>query len=144
MIAPACHDTGSAVAAVEAGGKTAFLSSGTWSLLGTEVASAIVTDQARRLNFTNEGGVGNTIRLLKNITGMWLLEGCRSAWTWRGEQYSYSDLLEAAAAAPALPRWIDPDAPAFVRPSDMTRAIRTFCKQTEQSEPQTPGEFTRT
>ena len=144
VIAPACHDTGSAVAAVEAGGKIAFLSSGTWSLLGTEVPSAIVTDQARRLNFTNEGGVGNTIRLLKNITGMWLLEGCRSAWTAAGEQYSYPHLLEAAANAPPLARWIDPDAAAFVRPSDMTRAIRNFCKQTDQSEPATPGEFTRT
>jgi rhamnulokinase len=144
VIAPACHDTGSAVAAVEAGGTTAFLSSGTWSLLGTEVASAVVTDQARRLNFTNEGGVGNTIRLLKNITGMWLLEGCRNAWISTGEQYTYPQLLEAAAEAPALKRWIDPDSPAFVRPSDMTRAIRTFCKQTDQPEPATPGEFTRT
>ena len=144
VIAPACHDTGSAVAAVEAGGTTAFLSSGTWSLLGTEVTSAIVTDQARRLNFTNEGGVGNTIRLLKNITGMWLLEGCRNAWMAAGEQYTYPQLLAAAAAAPALDRWIDPDATAFVRPSDMTRAIRSFCKETGQSEPSTPGEFTRT
>jgi rhamnulokinase len=144
VIAPACHDTGSAVAAVEAGGTTAFLSSGTWSLLGTEVPSAIVTDQARRLNFTNEGGVGNTIRLLKNITGMWLLEGCRNTWTAAGEQYTYPQLLAGAADAPPLARWINPDAPAFVRPSDMTRAIRTFCKQTEQREPETPGEFTRT
>lgn len=144
VIAPACHDTGSAVAAVEAGGTTAFLSSGTWSLLGTEVTSAVVTDQARRLNFTNEGGVGNTIRLLKNITGMWLLEGCRSAWTGAGEQYTYPQLLDAAAEAPPLSRWIDPDAPAFVRPSDMPRAIRNFCKQTDQCEPSSPGEFTRT
>ena len=144
VIAPACHDTGSAVAAVEAGGTTAFVSSGTWSLLGTEVTSAIVTEQARRLNFTNEGGVGNTIRLLKNITGMWLLEGCRNTWTAAGENYTYPQLLEAAADAPPLQRWIDPDAPAFVRPSDMTRAIRTFCKQTDQPEPATPGEFTRT
>src|SRR5580704_7315195 len=144
VIAPACHDTGSAVAAVAAGGTTAFLSSGTWSLLGTEVTSAIVTDQARRLNFTNEGGVGNTIRLLKNITGMWLLEGCRCAWSAAGEEYTYPQLLEAAAEAPALARWIDPDAPAFVRPTDMTRAIRNFCKQTDQSEPLTPGELTRT
>jgi rhamnulokinase len=143
VIAPACHDTGSAVAAVAAAGKTAFLSSGTWSLLGTEVSSAVVTDQARRLNFTNEGGVGNTIRLLKNITGMWLLEGCRSIWNANGEHYTYPQLLEAAAQAPALARWVNPDAPAFVRPSDMTRAIRAFCKQTDQSEPTTPGEFTR-
>jgi rhamnulokinase len=144
VIAPACHDTGSAVAAVEAGGKTAFLSSGTWSLLGTEVPAAIVTDHARRLNFTNEGGVGNTIRLLKNITGMWLLEGCRNVWTAAGEQYTYPQLLEAAAQASPLKRWINPDSPAFVRPSDMTRAIRTFCQQTDQPEPSTPGEFTRT
>lgn len=144
VIAPACHDTGSAVAAVEAGGTTAFLSSGTWSLLGTEVTSAVVTEKARRLNFTNEGGVGDTIRLLKNITGMWLLEGCRNAWTAAGEHYTYAQLLDAAAQAPALARWIDPNDAAFVRPSDMTRAIRNFCKQTEQTEPATPGEFTRT
>ncbi len=144
VIAPACHDTGSAVAAVAAGGSTAFLSSGTWSLLGTEVASPVVTEQARRLNFTNEGGVGGTIRLLKNITGMWLLEGCRNAWADAGETYTYAELLGAAAGAPPLGRWIDPDAAAFVRPSDMTRAIRTFCKQTGQPEPATPGEFTRT
>jgi len=153
VIAPACHDTGSAVAAVEAGiaggRKTAFLSSGTWSLLGTEVGAAVVTDQARRLNFTNEGGVGNTIRLLKNITGMWLLEGCRAAWAQAGEPsarepYTYPQLLEAAAEAPSLKRWINPDAPAFVRPSDMTRAIRNFCRQTDQPEPETPGDFTRT
>ena len=144
VIAPACHDTGSAVAAVEAGGTTAFLSSGTWSLLGTEVPSAVVTERARQLNFTNEGGVGNTIRLLKNITGMWLLEGCRNAWTAQGQEYSYSQLLEAAAQAEPLARWIDPDAAAFVRPSDMTRAIRQFCKDSDQPAPETPGEFTRT
>lgn len=144
VIAPACHDTGSAVAAVTADGNTAFLSSGTWSLLGTEVSSAVVTDQARRLNFTNEGGVGNSIRLLKNITGMWLLEGCRNAWTSAGEQFSYSQLMQAAAEAPALTRWIDPDAPDFVRPSDMTRAIRDFCNASGQPEPVTPGDFTRT
>jgi rhamnulokinase len=74
---------------------------------------------------------------------MWLLEGCRSAWTAAGEPYTYPQLLDAAAAAPALARWIDPDAPAFVRPSDMPRAIRGFCKQTDQPEPETPGEFTR-
>lgn len=144
VIAPACHDTGSAVAAVEAGGKTAFLSSGTWSLLGTEVPSPIVTERARQLNFTNEGGVGDTIRLLKNITGMWLLEGCRNAWAAQGKEYSWTELLEAAAEAKPLARWIDPDAPAFVRPSDMTRAIRQFCSQTDQPAPETPGEFTRT
>jgi rhamnulokinase len=144
VIAPACHDTGSAVAAVEAGGTTAFLSSGTWSLLGTEVTSAVVTDQARRLNFTNEGGVGGTIRLLKNITGMWLLENCRNCWSAAGEQHTYPELLEAAAGAPALAQWINPDDGAFVRPSDMTRAIRNFCKHTGQFEPSTPGEFTRT
>ena len=144
VIAPACHDTGSAVAAVTADGNTAFLSSGTWSLLGTEVSSTVVTDHARRLNFTNEGGVGNSIRLLKNITGMWLLEGCRNAWMSAGEQFSYSQLMQAAAEAPALRRWIDPDAPDFVRPSDMTRAIRAFCKESGQPEPVTPGDFTRT
>ena len=89
VIAPACHDTGSAVAAVRAGGTTAFLSSGTWSLLGTEVPRAIAGAEAARLNFTNEGGVCGTVRLLKNITGMWLLESCRRSW----DPYAWDDLL---------------------------------------------------
>ena len=86
MIAPACHDTGSAVAAVATAGKAAFLSSGTWSLLGTEVAAPVMTPRALELNFTNEGGVCGTTRLLKNIGGLWLLQSCRRCWAEAGQR----------------------------------------------------------
>ena len=100
---PACHDTASAVASVEAGGTSAFLSSGTWSLLGTELPSADRHDRTRELNFTNEGGVGGTTRLLKNIGGLWLLQSCRRSWARAGESYGYDELLAAASEhAPAF------------------------------------------
>jgi len=84
VIAPACHDTGSAVAAISARDGTAFLSSGTWSLIGTELDSPVITSEALRLNFTNEGGVNGTTRLLKNVMGLWMLQGCRQSWTAQG------------------------------------------------------------
>ena len=84
VIAPACHDTGSAVAAISARDGTAFLSSGTWSLIGTELDSPVITSDALRLNFTNEGGVNGTTRLLKNVMGLWMLQGCRQSWTAQG------------------------------------------------------------
>ena len=139
VIAPACHDTGSAVAAVRAGGTTAFLSSGTWSLLGTEIPTAIAGPEAQRLNFTNEGGVCGTVRLLKNITGMWLLEGCRKSWP----TYSWEDLLAMSISEPAFQHLVDPDDPSFVRPGDMTAAIDAFCVRTGQAAPTRPGAYVR-
>jgi rhamnulokinase len=144
VIAPACHDTGSAFAAVHSGEKVALISSGTWSLLGTEARKPVVTEEARRLNFTNEGGVCGTVRLLKNITGMWLLERCRHAWKNQGKEYSYSDLLAMAASEPALQHLIDPDDPSFSLPDDMPRAIAAFCVKTGQPAPSSAGAFTRT
>ena len=91
VIAPACHDTGSAVAAISARDGTAFLSSGTWSLLGTELDSPVITPEALRMNFTNEGGVNGTTRLLKNVMGLWMLEGCRQSWTAQGRSYDYGE-----------------------------------------------------
>ena len=143
VVAPACHDTGSAVAAVRTGGSTAFLSSGTWSLLGTEVAAAVVNPQSRLLNFTNEGGVGGTFRLLKNITGMWLLEGCKKAWDASGRKYSYGELLDLASAADPLRSLIDPDDPLFAAPDDMPAAIGASCRRTGQPVPASPGAYTR-
>jgi len=140
---PACHDTGSAVAAVRTGGTTAFLSSGTWSLLGTEVAQAVVNENSRRLNFTNEGGVGGTIRLLKNITGMWLLEGCKKMWDGAGRKFTYGELLEQAAAAEPLRSLVDPDDPLLAAPDDMTAAIDTCCRRNGQPVPDSPGAYTR-
>ncbi len=88
VIAPACHDTGSAVAAISARNGTAFFSSGTWSLIGTELDDPVITPEALRLNFTNEGGVNGTTRLLKNVMGLWMLQGCRHCWTSQGHDTS--------------------------------------------------------
>lgn len=139
VVAPACHDTGSAVAAIRAGGATAFLSSGTWSLLGTEVSDAIAGPDAARLNFTNEGGVCGTVRLLKNITGMWLLEGCRKCW----DGYSWEDLFAMSTAEPPFQHLIDPDDPSFTRPDDMRSAIDAFCVASGQPAPARPGAYVR-
>jgi rhamnulokinase len=143
VIAPACHDTGSAVAAVPTGGDTAFLSSGTWSLLGTEIQEAIVNEDSRRLNFTNEGGVGGTFRLLKNITGMWLLESCRKAWTDSGHPYSYADLMKMAESAEPLRSLFDPAHDSFTAPGHMPQAIDSYCTRTGQPKPESPGGYTR-
>lgn len=144
VVAPACHDTASAFAAVETGPNVAFISSGTWSLLGTEVPSPIMSKAACDLNFTNEGGVAGTIRFLKNITGLWLLHACRQSWAASGEDLPHDALL-AAAADPALAfrSLIDPDDHRFVNPDYMPDRIREYCRQTAQPEPSTPAGYTR-
>src|SRR5699024_7843566 len=96
VVLPACHDTGSAVASVAAGGTTAVISSGTWSLLGTDLSAPVMTARARDLNFTNEGGVAGPTRLLKNIGGLWLLQACRRSWAGAGQPLGYDALLAAA------------------------------------------------
>jgi rhamnulokinase len=145
VVAPACHDTASAVVAACATGPSAFISSGTWSLLGTELAAPVLTAKARDLNFTNEGGVDGTIRLLKNIGGLWLLQACRRAWSTAGRSYDYSELLEAAAdKALAFRAFVDPDHPSFLDPADMPAAIAEYCRQTQQPEPASPPAFVRT
>ena len=140
VVAPACHDTASAVASVRAGGTTAFLSSGTWSLLGTETDAPVITAQARDLNFTNEGGVGGTTRLLKNIGGLWLLQSCRRTWAAADARAAdYDDLMAAAADDRlAFTSLVDPDHQRFLNPADMPAAIAAFCRQTWQPEPATP------
>jgi rhamnulokinase len=143
VIAPACHDTGSAVAAVRTGGATAFISSGTWSLLGTEVPEAIVNAESRRLNFTNEGSVGGKYRLLKNITGLWLLEGCRKQWETAGERYAYSELCEMAMSERPFRSLIDPNHALFTAPDNMPGAIGEYCARTGQPAPATPGQYVR-
>jgi rhamnulokinase len=141
VIAPACHDTGSAVAAISARDGTAFLSSGTWSLLGTELDSPVVSSDALRMNFTNEGGVCGTTRLLKNVMGLWMLQRCRQSWT---AHHDYHDLMELAAHKPAFRYLVDPDDELFLRPSDMPTAIDDFCTRTHQPVPQEPGDYVRT
>ena len=141
VVAPACHDTGSAVASVAAGGSSAFLSSGTWSLLGTEVSAPIINARARQLNFTNEGGVCGTTRLLKNIGGLWLLQGCRRDWVEAGRSFAYDELLAAAEAETREFRsLVDPDHPSFLHPRSMVAAIDEYCRQTGQPAPEgAPG-----
>ncbi len=144
VIAPACHDTASAFAAVHSNKNVALISSGTWSLLGTELSGPVVTDEARRLNFTNEGGVGGTVRLLKNICGLWLLERCRKDWQSEGSTVEYQQLFAQAAAEPPLQHLVNPDDSSFVLPQHMPQAIATFCAKSGQSEPLGPGQVTRT
>ena len=124
VIAVAGHDTASAIVAVPAvDEKFAYLSSGTWSLMGIEVPAPIVDEESARLNFTNEGGIEGTTRFLKNITGMWLLEQCRKVWKAEGKDYSYAQLMEMAQAEAAFPGRINPDDPSFANPANMVEEI---------------------
>lgn len=143
VIAPGSHDTASAVAAVAARDGTAFLSSGTWSLIGTELNAPLITADSLRLNFTNEGGVCGTTRLLKNVMGLWMLQGCRRSWSSGGHQYSYAELIELAERSPAFAQLVDPNDGSFLHPASMPEAIDSFCHKTQQPRPATPGEYAR-
>jgi rhamnulokinase len=143
VIAPACHDTGSAVAAISARDGTAFLSSGTWSLLGTELDAPVLTPEALKLNFTNEGGVNGTTRLLKNVMGLWILQGCKKCWDAQGRNGSYQELIDLADEEPSFAHLIDPDDESFLHPSDMLAAIDQFCNRTHQPAPSTQGAYVR-
>ena len=144
VVAPACHDTASAVASVAGGVHRAFLSSGTWSLLGTEVSAPIITPRSRELNFTNEGGAGGSTRLLKNIMGMWLLQACRRTWAAEGRHFEYDELLAAASDERlAFSVLFDPDHAAFLHPTDMVAAIAQYCRETAQPCPDGPAGYTR-
>lgn len=143
VIAPASHDTGSAVAAIKARDGTAFLSSGTWSLVGTELDQPILSSDALRLNFTNEGGVCGTTRLLKNVMGLWMLQCCRQSWTAHGQTFDYRELMELASREPPFRHLVDPDDESFLRPADMPGAIDYFCRKTHQPVPSTPGAYAR-
>ena len=144
VIAPACHDTGSAVAAVPfSDADAAYISSGTWALLGAELPAPNVTPEALRYNFTNEGGVYGTFRFLKNITGLWIVQECKRVWENQGRAFSFSDLVRLAETAPALASFIDPDHPDFLEPGDMPARIRAYCKRTGQVEPATDGAVIR-
>ncbi len=144
VIAVAGHDTGSAVAAVPAENERfAYLSSGTWSLMGIEVKDAIINDETFALNFTNEGGIEGTTRFLKNITGMWLLEQCLKEWKKEGITYAYEKLVKMAESAPAFQTLIDPDHVSFANPVSMTKAITEYCLATGQPAPSNHAEFVR-
>ena len=143
VIATAGHDTASAVAAVPAeGGNWAYISSGTWSLVGVEETAPVISPASLRANFTNEGGVGRTVRFLKNVTGLWLIQGCRRAWSADGA-VSYEELAAAADDAPHFAALIDPDDPGFLNPPDMPEAVAAYCRRTGQAVPPTRAAIVR-
>lgn len=144
VIAVAGHDTGAAVAAVPATSENfAYLSSGTWSLMGIEVKDPIINEETFALNFTNEGGIEGTTRFLKNITGMWLLEQCLKDWKNEGITYAYEKLVQMTASVPAFQSLIDPDHVSFANPVCMPNAIADYCRATNQIVPSTHAEFVR-
>lgn len=144
VIAPATHDTAAAVAAVPAAGDSwAYISSGTWSLMGVEVKEPQTGDKALAFNFTNEGGVGGTIRLLKNIAGLWLVQECRRIWEREGKTFTYEELMKLAEAAPGQGSIVNPDDASFMLPQSMPAALADFCRKTKQPVPADPGVIIR-
>ena len=145
VIAPATHDTGSAVVAVPTTiDNFAYLSSGTWSLLGLELPQPVINDTAYTENVTNEGGVYGTYRFLKNVVGLWIAQQCRATWRSEGHEYSYDQLTHEAAQAEPFRSYIDPDDPLFLPHGDMPARIRDYCQRTGQPVPETVGQMMRT
>ncbi len=147
VVAPATHDTGSAIAAVPTehtgSARWAYISSGTWSLMGVEVQDAVLTSRALELNVTNEGGVDGTYRLLKNIMGLWLVQECRRSFARAGDSHEYAELVELAEQAEPLRSLVNPDDERLLRPDDMPQAIADICRETGQPVPETVGQFVR-
>jgi rhamnulokinase len=144
VVAGCSHDTAAAVAAVPAEGHDwCYLSSGTWSLLGIELVEPIINDKSREYNFSNEIGYGGTIRLLKNIVGLWIVQECRRRWAKEDQEYTYDQLTEMAEEAEPLKCLINPAAPRFVGPGDMPEKVLKYCHETGQMPPKTPGETIR-
>ena len=150
VVLPGTHDTASAVVSVPADYKAGqrpdwcYVSSGTWSLMGVEVPQPVVTEKCRRWNFTNEGGVGGTTRLLKNITGLWLVQECRRVWNKAGKEYRWDALNRLADEAAPLVSFIDPDDGVFAAPGNMPEAIAIYCRRTNQAVPDDDGAVIRT
>ncbi len=144
VVAVAEHDTGSAVVSVPApGGSQAYLSSGTWSLLGVESAAPVINDDTFKLNYTNEGGFNRTIRLLKNIMGLWIYQECKRTWERAGEVMSFDELEEGAAKSEPFMALIDPDDGSFYSPGGMPEKIREYCRKTGQAVPETKPQIVR-
>lgn len=144
VIAPATHDTGSAVASVPMQRDDAiYLSSGTWSLMGVELSQPVIDERSLAYNFTNEGGVGGTFRLLKNIMGLWLVQECRRTWASQGDDFPYDQLTRLAEQAPAFASLILASDQRFLDPGDMPERIRAFCRETGQPAPDSVGAMVR-
>jgi rhamnulokinase len=150
VIAGCSHDTAAAVLAVPVENFTsarpdwAYISSGTWSLLGTELPHPVLTAECRAANFTNEIGYGDTVRLLKNIIGLWLVQECRRAWVSTGRDFTYAQLAGFAASAEPFVSFINPADPRFVSPGDMPNRVADYCRETGQPAPTSPGACIRT
>lgn len=147
VVAPATHDTGAAVAAVptERTGRAnwAYISSGTWSLIGVEIQEAILTAEALEQNVTNEGGIDGTYRLLKNVMGLWLVQECRRSFERTGKSFDYSDLTQLAAESEPFRSILDPNDSVFLAPEDMAQEIRDWCLEHGEPAPETEGQFVR-
>ncbi len=147
VVAPPSHDTASAIAGVPTSNtgtaNWAYISSGTWSLMGVELKKAVLTPRALELNMTNEGGIDGTYRLLKNIMGLWLVQQCKRSFDAAGKKYDYAQLAALAALAKPLRSIVNLNDPRFLNPPDMPKAIQDFCRKTKQPVPQTPGELVR-
>lgn len=147
VVAPATHDTGAAVAAVPTNrtgsASWAYISSGTWSLIGVEVQDAVLTPEALQQNVTNEGGIDGTYRLLKNVMGLWLVQECRRSFERQGNSFDYTELTDLATEAEAFRSFVNPDDPAFLKPEDMATSIRDWCRDHGEEIPETEGQLIR-
>jgi rhamnulokinase len=144
VVASCSHDTGAAVAAVPAEGENwAYLSSGTWSLMGVELPAPIINEACLAMNFTNEIGFGGSVRFLKNIIGLWLVQECRREWAAAGTEFDYAVLTDLAAQAPPFVSLINPADPRFIAPGGMPGKIAAFCRERGQPVPATPGAYVR-
>ena len=149
IIAGACHDTASAIAAVPVNmmdyksGEWAYLSSGTWSIIGVELEKPIINENVLNYNFTNEGGINGTIRFLKNITGLWLIQECKKIWDKNGLNLSWGDITQQANNAGEFQHFIDPMDDSFMNPTDMVDAIKAYCRNHDQAPPEGVGEISR-
>ena len=144
VVAPACHDTASAAAAVPAEGSgCAWISSGTWSVVGTEVSAPITSEEAMACNFANEGGVCGTFLLCLNVMGLWIVQECRRTWAGEGDDLSYAELTQLADQARPFQAVIDPDYGEFFKPGDMPARIQAYCRQTDQAVPEGKGAVIR-
>jgi rhamnulokinase len=144
VVASCSHDTGAAVVAVPAVGTNwAFLSSGTWSLMGVELSQPLINTAAREMNFTNEIGFGHSVRLLKNIVGLWIVQECRRYWAERQQEMDYEVITHLASAAAPFESLINPTDPRFLTPGNMPEKIEAFCRETKQPIPRKPGQVIR-
>jgi rhamnulokinase len=144
VVAPATHDTGSAVAAVPLRDpNSVYISAGSWSLVGMELAAPLITDETFAANLTNEGGVGGTFRLLRNVDGLWLLHECRRAWKADGHAWEFQDLVRMAEHSPPLRSFVEPNDPRFLAPGDLPDRIRAYCAETGQDVPNDAGAVVR-